>query len=174
MTAWHAAALFLLPESPRWLVVNGRLDEALAVIQRILTGSTLPDGALLANVMNHTLQSRWCQSHPRLDVCILEQSLIRQHVQSAAGLLRDAGSQASTADAERELMELWSAVEKDKEAARERALAARRAQLARLRHQVLNRPSAKGCIQTWFSHCVLLYVAMHASAAHGLHRLRPC
>ena len=33
-------------------------------------------------------------------------------------------------------MELWSAVEKDKEAARERALAARRAQLARLRHQV--------------------------------------
>ena len=47
-----------------------------------------------------------------------------------------AGSQASTADAERELMELWSAVEKDKEAARERALAARRAQFARLRHQV--------------------------------------
>ena len=32
-------------------------------------------------------------------------------------------------------MELWSAVEKDKEAARERALAARRAQFARLRHQ---------------------------------------
>lgn len=47
-----------------------------------------------------------------------------------------AGSKASTADAERELMELWSAVEKDKEAARERALAARRAQFARLRHQV--------------------------------------
>jgi hypothetical protein len=38
-------------------------------------------------------------------------------------------------------MELWSAVEKDKEAARERALAARRAQLARLRHQV--RPAAR-------------------------------
>lgn len=52
---------------------------------------------------------------------------------------RLAGSQASTAEVERELMELWSAVEKDKEAARERALAARRAHLSRLRHQVLPR-----------------------------------
>ena len=37
---------------------------------------------------------------------------------------------------EQELLELWSAVEKDKAAARERALAARRAHLSRLHHLV--------------------------------------
>lgn len=47
MVMWmslRAAALFVLPESPRWLVVNSRLDEALAVIKRILASTTLPDG----------------------------------------------------------------------------------------------------------------------------------
>lgn len=39
-----AAALFMLPESPRWLVVNGRLDEALAVIHAVYTSKVLPSG----------------------------------------------------------------------------------------------------------------------------------
>ncbi len=41
-----AASLFILPESPRWLVVNGHLDMALAVIHRVYIGSVLPAGQL--------------------------------------------------------------------------------------------------------------------------------
>ena len=75
-------ALVILPESPRWLVVNARLDEALAVIHRVYTDSSLPLGA-----------------------------------------------QESTAEVEQELMELWSSVEKDKAAARERNQAVRQQKL---------------------------------------------
>ncbi|PSC70824.1 inositol transporter 2 isoform B [Micractinium conductrix] len=71
-------ALCLLPESPRWLVIRGKLDEALAVIHRVYTSKALP-----------------------------------------------AGMQHSTAEVEEELMQLWSSVEKDREAA-----AAQRAQHA--------------------------------------------
>ena len=39
-----AVSLFILPESPRWLVVNGHLDVALAVIHRVYTKSVLPAG----------------------------------------------------------------------------------------------------------------------------------
>ncbi|KAL4517815.1 hypothetical protein Ndes2526B_g02211 [Nannochloris sp. 'desiccata'] len=75
-------AVCLLPESPRWLVVSGRLDDALAVIHRVHTSQLLPVGA-----------------------------------------------QYSTAEVENELMELWSSVERDKDAA------ARRAEEARLRRR---------------------------------------
>lgn len=75
-------AVCLLPESPRWLVVSGRLDDALAVIHRVHTSQLLPVGA-----------------------------------------------QYSTAEVENELMELWSSVERDKDAV------ARRAEEARLRRR---------------------------------------
>ena len=42
-----AVSLFILPESPRWLVVNGHLDVALAVIHRVYTRSVLPAGLFL-------------------------------------------------------------------------------------------------------------------------------
>lgn len=67
-------AVCIIPESPRWLVVQGRLDDALAVIHRVHTNKLLPLGA-----------------------------------------------QTSTAEVENELMELWSAVERDKDAASKRA-----------------------------------------------------
>ena len=47
MKAHFAAALVLLPESPRWLVVQGQLDAALAVIHRVLTNARLPQGTAL-------------------------------------------------------------------------------------------------------------------------------
>ena len=39
-----AAALLLLPESPRWLVVNGQLDAALAVMHQLYSDGMLPAG----------------------------------------------------------------------------------------------------------------------------------
>lgn len=41
------AGLLVLPESPRWLVVSGRLDEALAVIHKIYTSAGLQNGEAL-------------------------------------------------------------------------------------------------------------------------------
>ncbi len=40
----YTAGLYVLPESPRWLVVSGRLDEALAVIHKIYLSVGLQNG----------------------------------------------------------------------------------------------------------------------------------
>ena len=81
-------AVFIIPESPRWLVVQGRLDDALAVIHRVHTNQLLPIGA-----------------------------------------------QTSTAEVESELMELWSAVERDKDAEAQRLQQAEEARKIRQRHR---------------------------------------
>ena len=61
-----AVSLFILPESPRWLVVNGHLDMALAVIHRVFTRSVLPTGNRLVihcSMVNacllHTSAASW-------------------------------------------------------------------------------------------------------------------
>ena len=46
-SACGTAGLLVLPESPRWLVVSGRLDEALAVIHKIYTSAGLQNGEAL-------------------------------------------------------------------------------------------------------------------------------
>ncbi|KAK9909503.1 hypothetical protein WJX75_003257 [Coccomyxa subellipsoidea] len=46
-----SAGLFVLPESPRWLVVSGRLDEALAVIHKIYTSAGLQNDEVEQELM---------------------------------------------------------------------------------------------------------------------------
>ena len=59
-----AASLFILPESPRWLVVNGHLDMALAVIHRVYNGSVLPAGQLAVICFPAaSLQHPPCKAH---------------------------------------------------------------------------------------------------------------
>eukprot|EP00891_Asterochloris_glomerata_P006599 jgi/Astpho2/6599/fgenesh1_pm.00101_%23_4_t len=59
-SAITAFGLFILPESPRWLVVNQRLDEALAVIHRIYTKTVLPEGCQNSTAeVEHELMDLW-------------------------------------------------------------------------------------------------------------------
>ena len=86
-------AMFILPESPRWLVTQGELDKALAVIHQVYTRNQLPSGA-----------------------------------------------QQSTAEVEQELMELWSSVEKERDAVRESKLAAHQQSIAKRAAKVCRLP----------------------------------
>ena len=86
-------AMFILPESPRWLVTQGELDKALAVIHQVYTRNQLPLGA-----------------------------------------------QQSTAEVEQELMELWSSVEKERDAVRESKLVAHQQSIAKRAAKVCRLP----------------------------------
>jgi len=61
-----AAALLLLPESPRWLVVNGQLDAALAVMRQLYSSGVLPAGTEA-----NTAKVRVYAGSPTTSVCSL-------------------------------------------------------------------------------------------------------
>lgn len=118
LTGWPAlcaAALFVLPESPRWLVVNNRLDEALVVIGSVYKSAGLANGETgnLAHV-----------ACPLSGVNLMSVSLPCKHLylhrprESLTALLFTREDMLAE-DVEQELMELWSNVEKEKAARQE-------------------------------------------------------
>jgi hypothetical protein len=101
--SWFAAAFFLLPESPRWLVVQGKLDAALAAMHRVYTNNQLPQGGntpLHPHILHTTPQAEalGCGKggerggegkRKREGVCVKEKERERERERERAGTGRE-------------------------------------------------------------------------------------
>lgn len=102
------SSMCILPESPRWLVVNDRLDEALTVLHKVLGGRKAP---------------KIFSEHPSFPF-INDNNNNDDDGNDSSGVTLDEEQQAIMERAEDALLELWSTVQRDAAATLEQRQAA--------------------------------------------------